>query len=409
MRGGIMFRFLLFLDSSICDDVNVLNIFYFVGQLIKLAFIIIPIGAILMLSFDLFKNVISNDEGSQNKNMAIFIRRVIVLIVVFLVPYIVSFFVNFIDDNLNLEKNGYLKCLNVTIDDIDKQLKENESNCKNSGGKWISSTRSCDGGDEKNNSSYKSSNNSSKKSTLKSGWTKAFGKTYYYKNGKKLKGKQKILGNYYYFSKKTGKMLTGWVTLNGDKYYFSKKDGKQKFGILKLKNDSGKYTDIWHLNSSSGKLEAVELGVPLIRQSGYNCGPTALNMIVSYHTGNLFDEQWFANKCGTRGSGFDSCSNEYGLKHKYIPYQSMTKEYVIKELFKGNPLIFSVDGLGSGSEMGKLATRLGYTAGGGHYLVISGYYNDSLIMKDPAGRKTASSWEEIHSVANGWSFFRRKK
>ena len=85
----------------------------------------------------------------------------------------------------------------------------------------------------------------------------------------------------------------------------------------------------------------------------------------------------------------------------------MTKDYIIKELFKGNPLIFSVDGYGS--EMGKLATRLRYTAGGGHFIVISGYKDGNLIMKDPVARKTEASWDEIHSVANGWYFFRRKK
>ena len=76
------------------------------------------------------------------------------------------------------------------------------------------------------------------------------GKTFYYKNGKKITnsfktvdgykyyfgksgkaytGKRKVNENYYYFSK-TGKMKKGWITIDKNKYYFSKKSGKMFTG-----------------------------------------------------------------------------------------------------------------------------------------------------------------------------------
>ena len=53
----------------------------------------------------------------------------------------------------------------------------------------------------------------------KNGFYTENGDTYYYKNGKKLKGWQTIDGKKYYFFS-TGKQKTGWLTYQGNKYYF---------------------------------------------------------------------------------------------------------------------------------------------------------------------------------------------
>ena len=58
------------------------------------------------------------------------------------------------------------------------------------------------------------------------------GKTYYYKNNKKLKGFQKIEGKTYYFDKK-GVMLTGFQTINRKNYYFNK-TGVMLTGLRKI-------------------------------------------------------------------------------------------------------------------------------------------------------------------------------
>ena len=88
------------------------------------------------------------------------------------------------------------------------------------------------------------------KKPVLNGLVRKNGKTFYYKNGKKITdrfktvdgykyyfgksgkaytGKHKVNENYYYFSK-TGKMKKGWITIDKNKYYFSKKSGKMFTG-----------------------------------------------------------------------------------------------------------------------------------------------------------------------------------
>ncbi len=60
-------------------------------------------------------------------------------------------------------------------------------------------------------------------------------RTYYYNaKGQKVRGRKKIKGNYYYFSKKGIRYQKGWKTICGKKYYFSKKNGEAKIGWMKL-------------------------------------------------------------------------------------------------------------------------------------------------------------------------------
>ena len=56
------------------------------------------------------------------------------------------------------------------------------------------------------------------------------GKTYYYKNGKKMTGTQKVNNKYYYFDpNQSGAMLKGWYkNSKGDRRYFDKKTGEMR-------------------------------------------------------------------------------------------------------------------------------------------------------------------------------------
>ncbi len=67
-------------------------------------------------------------------------------------------------------------------------------------------------------------------SKQKNGWVKKSGKTYYYKNGKKVTGWQTIKKKQYYFTpsgKKKGQMVTGLQKIGKKKYYFTT-SGKKK-------------------------------------------------------------------------------------------------------------------------------------------------------------------------------------
>lgn len=104
-------------STSACENPNILKIIYFVSEIIKIAFIIIPIIAIIMLSLDFVKNVIANGDGIQEKNLKIFVRRVIMLVVVFLVPSLVSGTLDIVNNSNTFASDiigSYTKCLDNT-------------------------------------------------------------------------------------------------------------------------------------------------------------------------------------------------------------------------------------------------------------------------------------------------------
>ncbi|MBQ9870903.1 MAG: N-acetylmuramoyl-L-alanine amidase family protein [Eubacterium sp.] len=79
-----------------------------------------------------------------------------------------------------------------------------------------------------------------------SGWVKSDKKWYYYENGSKQLGWQKISGKWYYFDD-NGVMKTGWQKISG-KWYFLKSSGVMKTGWQK----SGKK---WYYLKSNGVMK----------------------------------------------------------------------------------------------------------------------------------------------------------
>lgn len=66
----------------------------------------------------------------------------------------------------------------------------------------------------------------------KTGWYEIDGCMYYNKNGKKLKGLQKIGSKYYYLDPSTGQRMTGLVNIKGKTYFFSTKTGARRKGFI---------------------------------------------------------------------------------------------------------------------------------------------------------------------------------
>lgn len=106
MLGFIRF---LILD---CNDVELLKVIYFVRVLLNIVFLIIPIIAIVMLSLDLLKNVISNRDDDMRKNLSIFFKRIIYLVAIFLVYTIVNFSMNLVGANDFGASTSWLTCWN---------------------------------------------------------------------------------------------------------------------------------------------------------------------------------------------------------------------------------------------------------------------------------------------------------
>lgn len=89
--------FVVFL-RDVCEISDVLKVIYFVTELLRILFIIVPIGLILMLSVDFVKNVIAGNVDDMKKNFNIALKRLIMIVVLFLVPTIVKFAIGLLGD-----------------------------------------------------------------------------------------------------------------------------------------------------------------------------------------------------------------------------------------------------------------------------------------------------------------------
>lgn len=138
MRCNMNNLFFLGLVTNACENVDILRVCYFIKQLLKIAFIILPIVLIVMLSIDFAKNVVSQ-EDEMKKNLQLAIKRLLYAVAVFLVPTIVNIAINVIGDF----DIGYKKCLNVTLDKIDDQIIINKNKCIEDGYKWDTDTKQC--------------------------------------------------------------------------------------------------------------------------------------------------------------------------------------------------------------------------------------------------------------------------
>lgn len=88
---------MFFLDS-LCDNADIKNIFMVIVNIIRLFFFIAPILAIVYITVDFGKAVIS-DEDEAKKSLGLVIKRLIYCVCVFLVPFIVSFVIHLLNDS----------------------------------------------------------------------------------------------------------------------------------------------------------------------------------------------------------------------------------------------------------------------------------------------------------------------
>lgn len=126
----------MFMITSPCESSAILKVIYFILEILKVAFILIPIGLIVMLSVDFAKNVISNEE-EMDKNKKLAIRRTILCVAIFMVPFFSKTAFNLLDDSQII--SDYTTCIaNANLETIadvaegeeiikyEKELKEQE-------------------------------------------------------------------------------------------------------------------------------------------------------------------------------------------------------------------------------------------------------------------------------------------
>ncbi len=126
--------FFLNLLSDACNDVGVLRVILFLKTLLQYVFTLVPVAAVLWLTIDMTKNVFSQDADTQRKNLGMFVRRCIYLIIVFLIPTIVNLTLSLFAEDIDTSE--YSKCMNVTSESIKVLLKKNKDECNLDNYEW---------------------------------------------------------------------------------------------------------------------------------------------------------------------------------------------------------------------------------------------------------------------------------
>ncbi len=93
--------------SNFCDSDVAYRIVHFLGVVFNIAKIVVPIIIILYGSIDLIKGVINPDS---DKNIKLFIKRIIYGVLFFFVTYIVTFIFSFTNNKLDN------KCLEIFLE-----------------------------------------------------------------------------------------------------------------------------------------------------------------------------------------------------------------------------------------------------------------------------------------------------
>lgn len=127
-----------------CENIGVLQTILFIKQLLKIVFILIPIGLIVMISVDFAKNVMASREDDMKKNLNLAIKRVMMAVALFLIPTLANFVVGLVDDVLDSNIiSDFDKCWGVTSASIEEQKEKNIANCTGDNYYWDVSTTSC--------------------------------------------------------------------------------------------------------------------------------------------------------------------------------------------------------------------------------------------------------------------------
>lgn len=110
---------------SICDNIMILKVIYFIRTLLDIVCFVVPMGLILIISIDFLKSVISGKDDNMKKNLNLVIKRLINAVIVFLVPLIVELVINGIGAfNVN-----YKECFKITEEKIEEKIAEQKAKC----------------------------------------------------------------------------------------------------------------------------------------------------------------------------------------------------------------------------------------------------------------------------------------
>lgn len=163
-----------FLVNNPCEEPEILKIIYFIKLILKVAFIVVPIVLIILITADFIKSVTAGNEDTMKKNQKLVVKRIIYCLMIFFVLPIVNivfsaFGTSGQEDLIEAEGASYLSCWDNAKDMETINGFEIVAKFDPSGGKvYGDSTKSCGG------SSYceiSSLPNAAKKGYIFEGWS----------------------------------------------------------------------------------------------------------------------------------------------------------------------------------------------------------------------------------------------
>nr|WP_177296039.1 cell wall-binding protein [uncultured Blautia sp.] len=198
------------------------------------------------------------------------------------------------------------------------------------------------------------------------------GKTYYYKNGKKLTGTRKINNKYYYFDPgKGGAMLKGWYkNRSNQRRYFDPKTGVMRTGLRPI---SGKY---YYFDAKTGW---AQKGFKKINGHTRYFSPSNYTMAKGWMKNSKGQKWYFDAKNGIMKTGLKSVGGRY---YYFDPKTGGAKQGFIK---------FNV------------GTR--YFIGGGNYRMATGWHTSPNGQKRYFDPKTGIMSKAKTKVSGKWYYF----
>lgn len=118
--------YILDIDQS-C--LNILSVLYFLKEVLKVAYIVIPIGLIVMLTVDFFKGVINFGE-TNSKIFSIIMRRIIYTMTIFIIPTTVFALFDIIGVASNDSEMCWTYAGEVSISEVKNVMKNNQEKIK---------------------------------------------------------------------------------------------------------------------------------------------------------------------------------------------------------------------------------------------------------------------------------------
>ncbi len=117
-----MDKLMLLADINACTDSGTLTIIFVIKTFINIAFMVLPMILIVMITIDLFKNVLASKDSDMIANRNRAIKRIIYCVIAFFVPTIINLVMNIAYSNIDDSSKASVSLCweNATMDNIKK-------------------------------------------------------------------------------------------------------------------------------------------------------------------------------------------------------------------------------------------------------------------------------------------------